>query len=212
MSENESGVPKPVGREGLIRAVIEKHDRFIAEYTSEFESLDGKVGELREKLSAARKSHEDAVQRIDVLREKRQQLYYQAKKTLEDIEPGVVEDRLLHSIHDDIEELKRMKEVDKEKELREAVLEKIRSIDTSAIGEHVSQLVERIKEAGGATVEMLSLENGQKNFAADRDTMADELKKDEPRHSWLDKRIASHREAREYWAKLETNNEAEAAE
>ncbi|MBP2029143.1 chromosome segregation ATPase [Methanohalophilus levihalophilus] len=201
MSENSESAVKTLDREGLIKAVIEKHERLISEYNTEYNSLEGKVKELKEKVAAAKKEHEDTVQRMDVLREKRQQLYYQAKKLLEDLEPGTIEDRLVHSIHDDIEELKRLKEPETEAALRKTLLDKINSIRVEEIKEQVSQLTEKIKGAEEATIELLSLETNRKDSSKDNENMAEELKKDEPRHNWLHRRIASHTEAREYWEK-----------
>lgn len=201
MSENSESAIKTLDKEGLIKAVIEKHDRLINEYNTEFDSLEGKVKELKEKVASAKKEHEDALQRIDVLREKRQQLYYQAKKLLEDLEPGTIEDKLIHSIHDDIEELKRLKEPEAEAELRKNLLDKINSIGVEEIKEQVSHLTEKIKGAEEATIELISLETNQNTSSKDHVKMAEELKKDEPRHNWLHRRIASHKEAREYWGK-----------
>lgn len=201
MTENGGEVLKTLSKKGLLKAVIEKHDRLIAEYDSEFKALDGKVSKLKEKLASSKKEHEDTLQRIEVLREKRQQLYYQAKKVLEDIEPGIIENKLLHSIHDDIEELKRIKDAGKETELHEIVSGKIGSIEIAAIKEQIAQLSERVREAGEATRELLSLEEGQKDFDEKYERMVEELKNDEPRHNWLHRRISSHKEARAYWEK-----------
>ncbi|MDK2891977.1 hypothetical protein [Methanohalophilus sp.] len=201
MSENKESAIKTLDKEGLIKAVIEKHDRLINEYNAEFSSLEGRVKELKEKVAAAKKEHEDAMQRMDVLREKRQQLYYQAKKLLENLEPGTIEDRLIHSIHDDIEELKRLKEPDSEAELRRNLLDKINSIAVGETKEQVIHLVEKIKGAEEATIELLSLETNQNGFSKEYKNMVEELKKDEPRYNWLQRRIASHTEARNYWEK-----------
>ncbi len=201
MSGNSESVMKTLDKEGLVKAVIEKHERLIYEYNSEFNSLDGKVKELKEKVTAAKKEHEEALQRIDILREKRQQLYYQANKLLEDLDPDIVEDRLIHSINDDIEELKRLKEPGIEAELRETLLGKIKSIEIGEVKEHISHLSEKIRGAEEATIELLSTEANQKKFSPEHEAMSGELQKDEPRHTWLHRRVASHTEARDYWQK-----------
>jgi hypothetical protein len=155
------------------------------------------VKELKDKVAVSKKEHEDALLRIEVLREKRQQLYYQAKKSLEQLEPGIIEDRLIHSINDDIDELKRLKEP--KVELRETLLEKINSLGVGEKKEQIGYLIEKVREAEEATIELLAIEANQKGFCREHEHLTEELRNDEPRHNWLHRRIASHREAHEYW-------------
>ena len=75
----EGEITVPMDVDVLITGLIVKHNHYIDKYQAEFDTLDPVVGEIMPKLEAAKKGRDEINERIVVLKEKRRQLYHQAK-------------------------------------------------------------------------------------------------------------------------------------
>jgi hypothetical protein len=58
-----------LGREGLIDAVILKHNKMLEKYNFEFEELDTRFSSYSREIDNSKKRHEEMLERIDVLKE-----------------------------------------------------------------------------------------------------------------------------------------------
>ncbi|WP_318786422.1 hypothetical protein [Methanimicrococcus hacksteinii] len=181
-------------RNELISAVVEKHERLIAEYQAEYDALTTTSTTLDTEI-------EDLKKRIEENEEK----------------TGVFDEKKHHSGHEAVEELKKMelKQIDAEKikagisaltsskisdsaEERKAVYETLRSDINNAEGGDKSVLLSKIEAAYQAYTEEHTLKEA---LDADKALLAQkqgEVSEDK-RAGWLAVRIGSHKESLEYW-------------
>src|SRR3972149_11703156 len=75
----------------LIELVIEKHNRFLETFNSEFSELNSKLKEIKQQAEAIKKEIGTTESRIDVLTEKYHLLFYQAKKQREELFNTLIE-------------------------------------------------------------------------------------------------------------------------
>jgi len=105
MSEsNMSNETSILDKDELIKSVIAKHKRLLEEYNKEFSELDGRSKALKEQIESSKQEKEDTLTRIEVLKEKRQQLYHQAENVLgnmfTDIDDKLLDNKLMHAAND----------------------------------------------------------------------------------------------------------------
>jgi chromosome segregation ATPase len=201
---NESAVeensPFP-GKEGLVNGVIEKHQKFLNEYNAEYSKLEDEVKKLEDTISNSKKKREEEKNRLEVLKEKKQQLYHQANNLLGEMFtacPEKLDNRIMHSTNDDIEELKRTRQLENEEKTIQDVLGKIAELENENTREYTSQIRARIQEASKASSEISSLIKSMEK-EENLDQIHKELGEKKPRYNWLERRIKSHKEALEYW-------------
>jgi len=199
-------------RNELVRNVITKHKRLLEEYNREFSGLEEKVKVLKEQVESSKKDKEDVLSRIELLKEKRQQLYHQAENTLEEmfdeIDEKLLDNKLMHGVKDDITKVKRAFDIDEEKKIVEELLNKLNGMGSQEeIQKAVQQIRTRVNEAITSSTELAGISGTENNFESAFQKAREELKELTPRHGWLENRIKSHNEALEYWEKLPSSEE-----
>lgn len=192
-------------REGLIDGVILKHNRMLEKYNFEFEELDTRFSSHSREIDNSKKKHEELLERIDVLKEKRQQLYHQAEIMIEKLVESGMQQKDANTIRDSITKAKSVSSASEEK----TVAGSIQSV--LAVGEPSetkASINSKIEEAIVSHEELISISGLEISLTEDKKLHEDELSKAKPRHSWLEKRIQSHKEAVSYWESLK-NSERE---
>ncbi len=206
-------------RNDLIAGVIAKHKRFIDEYNGEFNELDGKVTSLDKQAESAKKNREYVLERLDILKEKRHQLYHQAENLLGDLssfdEIQVDDNKIIHSIYDAIVRIKPSMTLENEKQIVNEIKEKLSgmSFDKQDIQKLIFQIRSKVDDALGSSIELNSITGSDKEFNDMFFKLNDELKQVVPRHGWLKNRIESHKAGLKYWedaasGKVVTTDEA----
>ena len=192
-------------RKDLIDGVIAKHKRFIEEYIGEFKELDEKVTSLNEQADSAKANRESVIERFDVLKEKRQQLYHQAENLLGDFfsfdDIAKDDNKLIHSINDGLVKIKPSTTLTDEKQIVEEILSKLSqmSSDKEDVKGLILQIKARVDEALASSIEFNSITGSEKEFNDTFFKLNLELKEALPRHGWLKSRIESHTEGLKYW-------------
>lgn len=220
MSEStQSNEISILDRNELVRNVITKHKRLLEEYNREFSGLEEKVKTLKEQIESSKKDKEDVLSRIELLKEKRQQLYHQAENILEEmfdeIDEKLLDNKLMHGVKDDITKVKRAFDIDEEKKVVEELLSKLNGMGNQEdIQKAVNQISTRVNEAISSSTELAGINGTENNFESTLQKAKEELKEITPRHGWLQNRIKSHNEALQYWENPpsgeEKNQEADA--
>lgn len=186
-------------REGLIDAVILKHNRMLEKYNFEFEELDTRFSSYSQGIDDSKKKHEELLERIDVLKEKRQQLYHQAEMMLDKLTESDMQQKDVNTIRDNIAKAKLLSPVNEEKAIVDSIISVLSIGETS---ESKSSIKSKIEEAVTSHEELRAASGLECGLIENQKLQEDELNKAKPRHSWLEKRIQSHKEALNYWEKL----------
>lgn len=186
-------------REGLIDAVILKHNKMLEKYNFEFEELDERFSSYTQGIEDNKKKHEELLERIDVLKEKRQQLYHQAEMMLEKLTESGMQQKDINTIRDNIGKAKLLSPVNGEKVIVDSIISVLSIEETS---ENKSSIKSKIEEAVTSHEELIAVSGLECGLIENQKLQEDELNKAKPRHSWLEKRIQSHKEALNYWEKL----------
>ncbi len=195
-----------LGREGLIDAVILKHNRMLEKYNFEFEELDTRFTSCSGEVDNIKKEHEELLERIDVLKEKRQQLYHQAEIMLEKLTGPGTQQKDIDNLRDNIVKARSLSSESEEKTVVASILSVLAVGETSEIK---SSIESKIKEAVASHEELISISDRENTLTDDQKLHEDELNKAKPRHSWLEKRIQSHKEALIHWESLKDAKEEE---
>ncbi|OPY23364.1 MAG: hypothetical protein A4E23_00554 [Methanomethylovorans sp. PtaU1.Bin073] len=185
-------------REGLIDAVILKHNRMLEKYNFEFEELDTRFSSYSQGIDDSKKKHEELLERIDVLKEKRQQLYHQAEMMLDKLTESGMQQKDVNTIRDNIAKAKLLSPVNEEKAIVDSIISVLSIGETS---ESKSSIKSKIEEAVISHEELRAASGLECGLIENQKLQEDELNKAKPRHSWLEKRIQSHKEALNYWEK-----------
>ena len=192
-------------RKDLIDGVIAKHKRFIEEYTGEFKELDEKVTSLNEQADSAKANRESVIERFDVLKEKRQQLYHQAENLLGDFfsfdDIPKDDNKLIHSINDGLIKIKPSTSLADEKQIVEDILSKLSQMSSEKEDAKglVLQIKARVDEALASSIEFNSITGYDKEFNDTFFKLNMEIKEALPRHGWLKIRIENHNKGLKYW-------------
>ncbi|MFA0822797.1 MAG: hypothetical protein ACC612_07890 [Methanomethylovorans sp.] len=186
-------------REGLIDAVILKHNRMLEKYNFEFEELDTRFSSYSQGIDDSKKKHEELLERIDVLKEKRQQLYHQAEMMLDKLTESGMQQKDVNTIRDNIAKAKLLSPVNEEKAIVDSIMSVLSIGETS---ESKLSIKSKIEEAVTSHEELRAASGLECGLIENQKLQEDELNKAKPRHSWLEKRIQSHKEALKYWDKL----------
>lgn len=186
-------------REGLIDAVILKHNRMLEKYNFEFEELDIRFSSYSQGIDDSKKKHEELLERIDVLKEKRQQLYHQAEMMLDKLTESGMQQKDVNTIRDNIAKAKLLSPVNEEKAIVDSIMSVLSIGETS---ESKLSIKSKIEEAVTSHEELRAASGLECGLIENQKLQEDELNKAKPRHSWLEKRIQSHKEALNYWEKL----------
>lgn len=197
----------------LIELVIEKHNRFLETFNSEFSELEIKLNAVRQQSDAAKKEIEAAETKITVLNEKYHLVFHQAKKQREELFKEVlgkmqgnagIQDinRLGSKIAELEKKLQSSQNIEDEEKIIVEIKKLLYDFESSAKKAGIivayKGIVDRLNEANSSHRELLSLQNRPK---PDTPSYEKQTKEVEARHSWLKRRIESHNNAVAYWEK-----------
>jgi len=194
----------------LLSIVIEKHNRFMGEYSSELKDLQEKMNSGRSEYNRVSKELEALETRIVVLKEKRHQLYYQAGKlrlrlleTISDKEKtqhlesemGNIENKLQNANLSSSEECGY---IDSIRSLLKEIIETVPDNDMvqQTTVSSIHDILETTKAARSELDEML---NAPDEHRKESITLKQEVEDQEARLAWLARRTALHKEALGYW-------------
>ncbi|WP_316557621.1 hypothetical protein [Methanimicrococcus hongohii] len=181
-------------RNELISAVIDKHERLIAEYQAEYDALSTTSTALDTEIEDLKKRISENEEKTGVFDEKKHHSGYEAEEELKklDLKPMDVE-----KIGAGITALNSDKTSDTAEE-RKAVYDALRSDINNAEGGDKSALLAKIDAAYQAYTEEHSL---KETVTADKETLQQKQGEvtENKRADWLSKRIESHKESLEYW-------------
>lgn len=219
--QGEIKVPMDVG--DLINGVIAKHHHYIAKYQSEFDTIDPVIGEIMSKLEDAKTSRDGINERVAILKEKRSQLYHQAKNIRSEMYKLMDIDDTLKSasieskkIRDEIEELDwKIQTTNMSKTKENEIVKRIHELDAKLhtmdsdvsreanVSTKISELKDSIKatmdEANKAHDEITEIADESQKFHEEYVKYNETARGSGGRHKWLAARIASHNDALAYW-------------
>ncbi len=202
----------------LIEMVIDKHNRFLLAFNSEFSELESKLSSVKQQADMVKKELEATETRITVLNEKYYLLFHQAKKLREEIFAHVLEKmrtdkfadvqdiiRLGSRIDEFEKRLQSCKSIEDEERTITEIKKLLYDLESAAkkagITVTCKGVVDKLNEANASHNELLSIQNKPKQETTslkDYDKQKDEI---EGRYNWLKKRIESHTNALAYWEK-----------
>ncbi len=197
----------------LIEHVIDKHNRFLETFNSEFSEVESKLNAVRQQSDAAKKEIEAAETKITVLNEKYHLVFHQAKKQREELFKEVlgkmqgnagIQDinRLGSKIAELEKKLQSSQNVEDEEKIIVEIKKLLYDFESSAKKAGIivayKGIVDRLNEANSSHRELLSLQNRPK---PDTPSYEKQTKEVEARHGWLKRRIESHNNAVAYWEK-----------
>ncbi|MDP2767232.1 MAG: hypothetical protein Q8O41_07265 [Candidatus Methanoperedens sp.] len=202
----------------LIEQVIDKHNRFLSTFNSEFSELESKRNVAKQQSDAIKKEIGTTEVRITVLNEKYHLLFHQAKKQREEIFNQVLEKmragkatstqdmvRLGSRIEEFERKLQNSKNIDdKERtivEIKKLLYDFESAAKKAGIIVSCKGVIDKLNEANSSHKELISLQNKPKQdtgSARDYDKQISEI---EGRFNWLKRRIESHNTALSYWEK-----------
>ena len=216
--DDEKVAISTLDKKDLIAGAIQKHKRFLEEYTTEFEELDAKIKSLSNQVEAAKNNKEHIALRTDVLKEKRQQLYHQADHILGEVfsleGANTLDQKMVRSINEGIVKLRTSITVEEEKQIVAEIIENLSVLAANVpkAQELVLQTRSRMGDALSSTVELSSIDGTDNKHNDEHITLNTQLKKISPRHRFLENKIKSHREGLAYWENIESGNIADEPE
>jgi len=203
---DKQNVLKTFEKAELIEKVIEKHRRFVNEYSSEFNELDQKLKSLNEIIDSSKDKKEDVLNKVEILTEKRQLFYHQAEKYFDDLKAKVSDPEISRDIDNVYTELLKLKSAlvpDLEKQHVNTFSGKLSSIALpSNADDTVASIKARINDAMAANIDLHQIKGKDVDFENEKLESEKSVAEISPRHNWLKNRLASHKEALDYWDKV----------
>ncbi len=202
----------------LIEMVIDKHNKFLESFKSEFSGLENKLNEVKKQADATKKELEATEARIAVLNEKYFLLFHQAKKQREEISGQVLEKmraakfvgfqdavRLGGRIDEFERKLTNSKNIDDEERTIVEIKKLLYDLESAArkAGTTVTfkAVLDKLNEANASHKELISLQNKPKQDTTSLKDFDKQKAETEGRYDWLKRRIESHTNALAYWEK-----------
>lgn len=194
----------------LLSIVIEKHNRFMGEYSSELKDLEEKMKSGRFEYNRVSKELEALETRLVVLQEKRHQLYYQAGKLrlrfLENVsdkekiqhlesEIGNIENKLQNANLSSSEEYGY---IDRMRSLIKEIIDTVAERDMAQQAT-VSSILDILETAEAARNELDQMMNAPDEHRKESIALKQEVEDQEARLAWLKRRMGLHQEALGYW-------------
>lgn len=194
----------------LLSIVIEKHNQFMGEYSSELKDLEEKIGSGRFEYNRVSKELEALETRLVVLKEKRHQLYFQAGKlrlrlleTISDKEKiqhlgseiGNIENKLQNANLSSSEEYGY---IDSIRSLLKEIIETVPDNDMVRQAT-VSSILDILETAKAARSELDEMLNAPDEHRKESIALKQEVEDQEARLAWLKRRTGLHKEALGYW-------------
>ena len=202
----------------LMDLVIEKHNKFLGAFKSEFSELEDKLNAVKKQTEDLKKEIETIETKIIVLNEKYFLYFHQAKKQRDELFNIVIEKmqqdkspivheitRLSARIEEHEKKLQNSRNIDDEEKAIVEVQKFLYDFETEAKKAGISvtskAIIDILNEAHESHKELLSIQDKPKQdigSAKEFDKQAGEI---EGRHNWLKRRIESHSNALAYWEK-----------
>ena len=214
--ENTDNI-QTMGREELIKAVIEKHERLIAEYTEEFTKIGETIDTRNSEIGSLKKDLGKDAKDVTPKEVSDEKMHLYADKVVSEL--GAIRESLGNIRQADVDNAKRdidsiiekirafvsaknMEASGDKKELYDAISADIKGLVIDhGKAEALQADLDQAYEAYRKLYEIIEAENLRKaqktESAADRP--AGDAKNDAKRYEWLGRRILSHTEALEYW-------------
>lgn len=181
-------------RNELISAVIEKHERLIAEYTAEHDALSTTSNALDAEIEDAKTRISENEEKTGVYDEKKHHFGYEAAEELKKLDLKQIDAEKIENGINALTSSKISDSADERKVIYETLLEDIKNSE----GGDKTLLSAKIDAAYQAYTEERAV---KETLAADKEFL--QIKQGEVtenrRADWLQKRIDSHKEALEYW-------------
>ncbi len=200
----------------LIEMVIDKHNRFLGTFNSEFKEIESKLDVIKQQSDAVKKELETTETRITVLNEKYYLLFHQAKKQREDLFNSALEKMRagkasntqdITRIGNRIEEFERKLQNSKNIEDEERTIVEIKKLlydfesGARKAGMIITSkgIVDILNEANSSHKELISLQSKPKQDTVSAREYDTQIGETEGRFDWLKRRIESHNKALAYW-------------
>jgi len=183
-------------RAGLVEALINKHEKFLAEYTSELEKLRKEQKEELELLNEKKREREEAEAKAALLSEKYHLLYNQARKIRMELSKGYNSpelNRILRDIEEREEKLQTTNSPEDEANALEE-LDRLLTKFSDLTGVDVGAVRETLEKARCVHQELRELPP-----PPEMPEKTETEKNSERRIFWLEKRIESHHHALAHW-------------
>lgn len=202
----------------LIEQVIDKHNRFLATFNSEFSELESKRNAARQQSDAIKKEIGTTEARITVLNEKYHLLFHQAKKIREEIFSHVLEKmragkaigtqdivRLGSRIEEFERKLQNSKNIEDEERMIVEIKKLLYDVESWARKAGIiitcKGVVDTLNEANSSHKELLALQDKPKQDTVSAKDYDKQIHEIEGQYNWLKRRIESHNTALSYWEK-----------
>lgn len=200
----------------LIEMVIDKHNRLLETFNSEFKEVESKLGAVKQQSDAVKKELETTETRITVLNEKYHLLFHQAKKQREEMFNNALEKmragkasntqditRLGTRIEEFEKKLQDSKNIEDEERMIVEIKKLLYDFESGArkAGMIITSkvIVDKLNEANSSHKELISLQNKPKQNTASAREYDAQIGETERRFNWLKHRIESHNKALAYW-------------
>ncbi|MBW6517396.1 MAG: hypothetical protein K0A89_02700 [ANME-2 cluster archaeon] len=196
----------------LHSVVINKHKKFLQDFTEELDRLDEPVNSKRTEYQRINNELEALETRIVVLREKRHQLYHQATKLRLKLLSGVdtnehllhrekeisdIDNRLQNASMSSSEELAC---IDRIGALVNEMMQGLPELNDVQRGDFLS-ILDVLKTAESARKELDIMVDAPAKHKSESASIKEDFEEMESRQRWLKLRIELHNDALEYWEK-----------
>ena len=184
-------------RDELISAVIEKHEKLIAEYTEEYDALKNTSGALDTEIEDLKKRVEENEEKTGVFDEKKHHSGYEALEELKKMDLKQIDAEKIENGINALTSSKISDSADERKTVYETLRDDVNGVqgaDTSALSAKIDAAYDAYKEENHLL----------ETLAADRALLTQkqgEVQEDK-RAGWLERRIESHKESLDYWKGL----------
>ncbi len=202
----------------LIEMVIDKHNRLLETFNSEFKEIESKLCVIKQQSDAIKKELETTETRITVLNEKYHLLFHQAKKQREDMFNNALEKmragkasntqditRLGSRIEEFERKLQDSKNIEDEERMIVEIKKLLYDFESGARKAGIiitsKGIVDKLNEANSSHKELISLQNKPKQDTVSAREYDAQRGETEGRFNWLKHRIESHNKALAYWEK-----------
>ncbi len=202
----------------LMDLVIEKHNKFLETFKTEFSELETKLDSIKKQSDALKKEIETNELKSTVLNEKYFLFFHMAKKQrdelfnnvlskMREVKASNIQDivRLSSRIEEYENKLKNSRNIDDEekaiKEITNLLLDFENETRKAGIIASSKVIVDKLNEANASHKELLSIKDKPQQDVNSVKEFDKQISEIEGRHNWLKRRVESHSNALSYWEK-----------
>jgi chromosome segregation ATPase len=182
---------------------------FIEEYTGELETLEENITNNRSHYQHMSKELDALETRINVLKEKRHQLYHQVKKLHLKLIEAINNSEQVSLINSEIEKLQnKLQKVNLSSDDEYGYIKRMQTLlnemTVTVADDNVervirSSIIDLLETARTARQELDEIEFTPDKHKTEFESLIKEFEEIEPRQDWLNRRIKLHTEALKYW-------------